>query len=246
MESSLFIVAQVGFMLVAVVYLSLLIVAFRHALGATDWSARRRKRFLTITVSTLIVWALFVSIWSLSGIMADFTIFPLNIAPVIAIPLIGAFFFLRTDALGQVLMHIPPERILWLQSFRFFVEFLLWALYLAALLPVQMTFEGLNFDILVGLTGPIVALLVARGRWSPGGIVAWNIVGLLLLANIVTIAILSAPSPIRVFMNEPANVAVTWFPISWLPGLLVPLAYYLHFMSIRQILALQRSHAKTA
>ena len=37
-------------------------------------------------------------------------------------------------------------------------------------------------------------------------------------------------------MNEPANDIVTYFPMAWLPGLLVPLAYYLHFMSLRQVL----------
>jgi hypothetical protein len=55
------------------------------------------------------------------------------------------------------------------------------------------------------------------------------------LLNIVITAILSTPSPWRVFMNEPANYVVTWFPISWLPGFLVPLAYYLHFISLKQM-----------
>jgi hypothetical protein len=37
-------------------------------------------------------------------------------------------------------------------------------------------------------------------------------------------------------MNEPANTIVAVFPISWLPGLLVPLAYTLHIFSLKQLL----------
>jgi hypothetical protein len=42
------------------------------------------------------------------------------------------------------------------------------------------------------------------------------------------------PTPFRVFMNEPSNTIVAKFPIVWLPALLVPLAYGLHFLSLRQ------------
>ena len=45
-------------------------------------------------------------------------------------------------------------------------------------------------------------------------VVLWNILGLGLLINIVAIAILSMPTPLRVFMNEPANTIVTEFHIS--------------------------------
>jgi hypothetical protein len=36
-------------------------------------------------------------------------------------------------------------------------------------------------------------------------------------------------------MNEPANLLVTKFPFIMLPGMLVPLAYGLHFLSLRQL-----------
>ena len=106
-----------------------------------------------------------------------------------------------------------------------------------------MTFEGYNFDILVGLTGPIIGMIIQRKN-SPTLLLIWNFAGLCLLINIVTIAILSAPVPFRVFMNEPANRIVTQFPIVWLPGILVPLAYTLHIFSIRQAIAARKTDAK--
>jgi len=69
--------------------------------------------------------------------------------------------------------------------------------------------------------------------------IAYNFIGLALLLNIVTIAVLSVPSPFRVFMNEPANTIVTYFPIVLLPAFLVPLAYTLHFLSLKKLLSKQ-------
>ena len=100
-----------------------------------------------------------------------------------------------------------------------------------------MTFEGRNLDILSGITATLVAFLVYRKKLSRPLTIAWNVACLGLLANIVITAILSLPTPFRVFMNEPTNTIVAEFPIVWLPALLVPLAYGLHFLSIRQLLS---------
>ena len=117
-------------------------------------------------------------------------------------------------------------------------------LFIENLLPVQMTFEGRNFDILAGFSAPIIAVLAVKGNISRTAIIVWNVLCLVLLFNIVITAILSTPSPWRVFMNEPANYIVTYFPISWLPGILVPLAYYLHFFSLKQVVSEGLPHAK--
>lgn len=201
----------------------------------TAWDSRKKKRYLRQVIISLVLWALFVSVWSASGKMSEFSMFPLNLMPVILIPVVVAIIFISSRNFGEILRHIPPANLIRLQSFRFFVEVLLWVLFVANMLPVQMTFEGRNWDILAGFTAPVIAVLAAKGRISPIGLVIWNVICLGLLLNIVAIAILSTPSPWRVFMNDPANYIVTYFPISWLPGFLVPLAYYLHFMSIRQM-----------
>ena len=235
MESPLYLIAQIGFVLLSIVFLTLLILEIRNGVQLTGWDVRRKNGFILRIVIALVTWTIFVSIWSLSGKMADFSIFPLNFMPVILIPIIAAVIFISSKNLGEILRYIPPDRLIRLQSFRFFVEVLLWLLFIAEVLPVQMTFEGRNLDILAGFTAPIIAVLASKGRISNTGIIVWNIICLALLLNIVITAILSTPSPWRVFMNEPANYIVAYFPISWLPGVLVPLAYYLHFMSLRQV-----------
>jgi hypothetical protein len=235
MDTPLYLTAQVGFMLLTIVYITLLIRELRKGLAFTSWEEARRKIFLNRIIVALLLWAAFVTAWSVSGKMSDFSNFPFNFMPVIVIPVILAVVFISSKGLGEILQHIPPGNLIRLQSFRFFVEILLWILFIATVLPVQMTFEGRNFDILAGITAPVIALLASRGKISKTGIIVWNLVCLGLLLNIVITAILSTHSPWRIFMNEPANYIVTYFPISWLPAFLVPLAYYLHFMSLRQM-----------
>jgi hypothetical protein len=49
------------------------------------------------------------------------------------------------------------------------------------------------------------------------------------------------PTPIRYFMNEPANTLVARFPYILLPGVLVPIAYTIHIFSLRQLLAREKA-----
>jgi hypothetical protein len=121
------------------------------------------------------------------------------------------------------------------QVFRVPVEWVLHLLYLRGIVPSQMTFDGQNFDVLTGLTAPLFAWLAATGRIGARGILAWNVLGLLLLANIVTIAVLSTPTPLRMYAHDPANTFVTRLPWVWLPGFLVPAALLGHLLTFRKL-----------
>jgi hypothetical protein len=151
----------------------------------------------------------------------------------VLIPLVIVLLLVFSKVSKTILDQINLKAITELQVFRVFVEIILWLLFIQNRLPIQMTFEGLNFDILAGITSLLAARWLLRSRsWM----IAWNILGLALLINIVTIAILSMPTSLRVFDNEPANTIVTQFPFIFLPTFLVPLAYILHFLSLRKLL----------
>lgn len=235
MNTSLYPIAQTGFVLLSIALVILLLREFQKGLSKSGWSRSQQRTYMMRMVAAMTSWALAVAAWSLSGVMADFSLFPLNLLPVILVPIVIAILFISSKNTAEILRHIPPANLIRLQSFRFLVEVMLWLLLVAGILPVQMTFEGKNFDILAGISAPVVAVLVSKGYISKKGIIIWNVVCLGLLVNIVVIALLSTPGPWRVFMNEPANYIVTYFPVSWLPGILVPMAYYLHFLSIRQM-----------
>jgi len=143
---------------------------------------------------------------------------------------------LGTSRLGRRLATgIPLAALVGVQGFRVAVELILHRAYREGLMPVQMSFSGLNFDILSGLSAIVVALVLLR---KPGSLVlvrVWNTAGIILLANILTIALLSAPTPLRVFHNEPANVWITQAPWVWLPSVLVLAAVVGHILVYRRI-----------
>jgi len=101
------------------------------------------------------------------------------------------------------------------------------------LVPVQMTFEGRNWDIVSGVSAAAVAWLAARRQAPRWLVLLWNCVGLALLLNIVVIAVLSMPTPLRRFHNEPVNSFIAYFPYIWLPTFLVQLALFGHLLVFR-------------
>ena len=236
--------AQIGFFLLTGIFYFLLYREFRLAMPKTSLSTEQQKKFVRNFLIVVIGWAVFIYGWSRFGMFSNFDLFPVNVIPVMAFPLIMVVIFSFSKTVKELLTRIPQVNLVKLQVFRFYVEILLWALFMANVLPVQMTFEGRNFDILTGITAALLTAQLPKfvfggmifNKLSRFAIIAWNIIGLGLLINIVVIAILSMPTPLRYFMNEPSNTLVAQFPFILLPGILVPIAYSFHIFSLRQLL----------
>ncbi len=205
--------------------------------GLKSFEENAGKRIKRRFVGTIVIWLAVLSGLSLSGFLNDFSNFPPRMLIVLVIPLPIIIFLSFSKTLASILSDVPPQWLFYIQSFRIVVEVLLWGLFLDNLLPVQMTFEGRNWDVLVGITAPVFAYLCFSGhKYRRRLAIVWNVFGMLLLLNILVIAVLSMPTPVRVFMNEPANVIVARFPFVLLPGILVPIAYTMHIFSLRQLL----------
>jgi len=187
------------------------------------------------TAVLLIAWLILLGVLSIRGFYADFSALPPRLAFAMLPPLILVLLFTRSSAGKEFLQHIQPQWLIYLQSFRILVEIAIWLLVRNGLLPVQMSFEGRNFDILTGLLAfPVGYYCFVKKTWSPVIALLYNIAGLVLLVNIVTISTLSMPTPLRVFHNQPDSSVLTRFPFIYVSGLLVPLAYTLHILSLKQ------------
>lgn len=117
------------------------------------------------------------------------------------------------------------------------VELVLFGLFLHRGVPKLMTFEGRNWDILAGLTAPVVWYFAFHGRQlGRRGLLLWNVLCLVSLLNIVANAVLSAPSPFQQFAFEQPNVAIQQFPYVWLPGCVVPVVLLAHLAAMRHLL----------
>src|SRR5260370_19768582 len=109
-----------------------------------------RSIFRTTAV-LLIAWLILLGILSIRGFFADFSALPPRLAFAMLPPLILVLLFTRSRAGKELLQHVQPQWLIYLQSFRILVEIAIWLLVRNGILPVQMSFEGRNFDILTGL-----------------------------------------------------------------------------------------------
>ena len=171
-----------------------------------------------------------------SGVLAVWTAFPPR-WPLLPMTSLGTLVLLGlTPAFRRLLAEIPPWQPVALQAFRIGVELAFWRLHAEGGAPVQVTFEGRNFDAFVGLTAPLVAAGIAFGKLGPRMTIAWNLFGLAMLLNAIWTVATSTPGPLHLNRTgEPFTAIATW-PVIWIPALLAPIGIFLHVISIRQAL----------
>ncbi|PWT71249.1 MAG: hypothetical protein C5B59_18585 [Bacteroidetes bacterium] len=222
-------------LLLSVACVAVLFFGLNLVLGRTGWPKNRRNKILAIVTIAIVAWIILLANLSAIGFFSDFSKIPPRPVFLILIPFPIVLGFALSKAGGQILKHTPPHWLVLMQSFRILVEILIWIGFLRKLLPVQMTFEGGNLDILTGLLAiPVGYFLWKKPGLFPKMAYAFNIIGSVFLINVLIIAVLSMPSPIRYFMNEPSIRIVGEFPFVLLPGVMVPIAYSLHILSFRQ------------
>jgi len=172
-----------------------------------------------------------------AGVLARFDAKP----PPMFLVLGGAVLLLvgstRGPGASRLLEHTPRAWPIALQTLRVPIELMLFGLYAAGRFPVHLTLEGRNLDMLVGLSAPVVAYLVHTRRLGPLPLLAWNVVSLGFLANIVGMAITTLPGPLHLAWPGVSNVVVTEVPFVLLPAVLVPMALFGHVLSLRQLRA---------
>ncbi|GAB3836256.1 hypothetical protein [Hymenobacter jeollabukensis] len=235
MKTLLYLLAAGLFVAVVAVVLAAVLLGLRRALRGAASGNPVPRRALPLTAAALAFWLGLTAALAAAGALS-FDARPPRLLLLLPLPLLATVLLARSAAVGRLLDALPRAGLLYLQSMRVAVELVLWLLFLAGAVPRQMTFEGLNWDVLTGLTAPVVAYFCfTRRSWPWQVAVGWNVLGLALLLNIVTIALLSAPTPFRQFWNEPANVVISQFPFVWLPLFIVPVAYTSHVLSLRQL-----------
>jgi len=158
--------------------------------------------------------------------------------PILAI-VVALIFLWKSDYINRLSLKTMTN----IHVFRFPLELVVFTgLASSGNIPEIMTLYGRNPDILVGITAPIIGYLYfSKKSISPRILLAWNIISLLMLINISTIAILSLPYPFQQFGLDQPNVAVINFPFIFLPCFLVALAYFCHIMSIYKILVYENN-----
>jgi hypothetical protein len=159
--------------------------------------------------------------------------FALAILPSVLI-IVGLFTFKK----GKEFLDALDFRFLLMIHFlRIPVEWCLYDLYQQAMIPEIMTFEGRNFDILIGITAIIIYLITYTfKRYNRALLIVWNVIGMIFLLNIVVHAILSVQSPIQQFGFDQPNRAVLEYPFVLLPAVVVPIVMLSHLATLRKLI----------
>ena len=197
-----------------------------------------RKKSGLITVG-LIVWLILQAVLTLNNIYnSNLSSLPPKIMLLGILPPILVIILLFSTSKGRLFVDsMPLKNITYLNIIRIPVEIVLFWLFINKAIPELMTFEGRNFDMLAGISAPVIAYLVfTKKKLSRKVLLIWNFICLGLLLNIVVNALLSAPSPLQQFAFEQPNIAILNFPFSWLPTFIVPIVLFGHLVSIRQLL----------
>jgi hypothetical protein len=197
-----------------------------------------RKKATPIFIG-LTIWLTIQAVLTLKNIYnSDTNTFPPKIILTGILPTILTIILLFATSKGkQFIDSLPLKNLTYLNVVRIPVEIVLFWLFLNKSIPELMTFEGRNFDIIAGITAPIIAYFgLTKTKLNRQTILMWNFICLGLLVNIVVNALFSAPSPIQKFAFDQPNIAILNFPFSWLPTFIVPIVLLGHLTSIRQLM----------
>lgn len=223
---------HLGFVVIVVAMAFGLWWALAKRTGKDELSVHSKRWFWGVLLG-LCGWFLLTGGIASTGVLQRFDVLP----PPFGLLLIGSILLTTWFAFSfvgkRLLCRVPLYVLVGAQCFRIFVELSLHELYKEGLLPIQMTYSGMNFDILSGLSALVIAWLLWKKKMPSWGLFLWNVVCLGLLVTIVSVAVLSTPFPFRVFMNEPANTIVTYLPFIWLPTFLVQMALLGHLLVFR-------------
>lgn len=129
------------------------------------------------------------------------------------------------------LWELPLSFLVGFQAFRIGVELLIHQAVIEGIAPPQMTWTGMNLDIVTGITA--LFLIPVASRMPKMAVHAWNLLGWGLLIKVIGVAILSMPTPLQRY--TPDNTWVAFFPWIWLPTVHVAIAWMGHVVVLKKL-----------
>jgi hypothetical protein len=224
---------RLGIPSIAVVLALLFVWAVDHA-GLTAGLERRTRRRQTLVAALAVVAYMgSIAVLALGGVLGRFDLRP---PPLVLwlLSILGVGFGVGLSPLGRRLAHeLPFVALVGVQAFRLPLELVMHRAATEHVMPSVMSYGGYNFDILSGISAALLGGALLRGRPPRALVVAWNLFGALLLANIVVIAFLATPL-VHAFGPEQLNTWVTEFPYAWM-AVMVASALLGHVLVARKL-----------
>jgi hypothetical protein len=198
------------------------------------YKASGRNMKLLMIIAT---WMTIQSAIAVSGFFTIENTMPPRFLLLILLPIIGIITTFSTVKGKLFIDGFDLKTLTLLHSIRIAIEMVLFWLFLDKLMPQLMTFEGRNFDLVSGISAPLIYYFgFVKKTIGIKAIIAWNCICLAILLFTVSNAILSAPTPLQRFAFDQPTIAVFYFPFVLLPGIVVPLVIFSHLITVRLLI----------
>ena len=171
-----------------------------------------------------------------SGFYNDFSL-PPRIPIFMIFPLfIFTFIFLIRNRKNKILDAIPIHIPLFYQSFRVIIEVLFYFTFLKGVLPIQVTFEGENYDVLFGVSAIVMGIYAYKNIASKKLLIVWNVIGIVVVGFAAFTFITSFYFP-SIWGESNLGISEEFlnFPFLLLPSFFMPSAIFMHVLSIIQL-----------
>ena len=138
---------KISYILLFIVLWTVILIIYNTALKKVAIDQKSRFKKLLIPTVVLLSWLAIQFIISTSGFYHDLSL-PPRIPLFMILPLfLFTIIFLRYKKDDQLLQVIPLYVPIAYQSFRAIIEPIFYFTHLEGILPIQVTFEGSNYDI---------------------------------------------------------------------------------------------------
>jgi hypothetical protein len=225
---------KLAYILLFIILFAIILYFYNSAIKKNNVTSTFRKKKLIIIVLSVFSWLLIHYMISLTGFYNNYSTPRVPLFMVVPLFLFTAI-FLFMNKNNKILSMIPIHIPIAYQSFRLIIELLFYFTFLKGILPIQVTFEGANYDVLLGFSAIFFAIYAYKKPDSKKLLIAWNLlgIGIVLFAAFTFISSFYYPS----IWGEDASVPEKFiqFPFLLLPSFFMPSAIFMHVLSIVQL-----------
>jgi len=178
------------------------------------------------------LWLVLTGIVNGTGVLAASPVFIVGFMVVCNLLALAVALSPLGDAIAR---WAPLWALVGVQAFRVPLEVVLHDWAMAGSIPLQMSWEGDNIDVISGIVAAVGGLALWRG-WA-GQRTAWvvTLIGLGLLGNVAQVAIRSTPGPALSYPATPPLLLAFSFPHGWIVPFCVSGALLAHVVALRKL-----------
>jgi hypothetical protein len=218
-------------------FLATVLATFVFLFYAINAASPDDKNFTPTIIATFIgVWLFVIALLTYNDFFRQFDATPPRFILIVIPPILTVLILFLIPTARAFFHQMPLTVLTYIHIVRVPVEIVLWWLAINQALPMELTFEGMNYDILSGISAPFAGIFFV-GMRSKAKIAAiiWNLLTLGLLIVIVFSAISATPYFYESAGYQQPNIAVFYFPYVWLPAFVVPVIFFSHMVSLYKL-----------